>query len=61
MSNSIAPRALVSLSPVSRASYSASLLVVAYCRRMAHLMMSPSGYSSIMPIPPAFYVDDPSI
>jgi hypothetical protein len=61
MSNSVAPSILASLSPVSRASYSASLLVVVYCRRMACLMMSPSGDFSIMPIPPAFFVDDPSI
>ena len=61
MSNSVAPRALASLSMVSRALYSASLVVVAYCRRMARLMMSPSGNSSITPIPHAFFVDDPSI
>jgi hypothetical protein len=61
MSNSVALRVLASLSPVSKASYSASLLVVEYCSHTACLMMSPSGDFSIMPIPPAFFVDNPSI
>ena len=58
MSSSVAPRVLASLSPVSEASYSASLLVVAYCRRMARLMMLPSGDFNITPTPPVFFVDD---
>ena len=61
MSNSVDPRVLASWSPVSRASYSASLLVVEYCSHTACLMMSPSGDFSIMLIPLAFFVDDPSI
>ena len=61
MSSSVAPRALASLSPVSRASYSASLLVVAYCRHLARLMTLPSGDFNITPTPLAFFVDDPFI
>jgi hypothetical protein len=61
MFNFVALRVLASLSLVSRASYSALLLVVAYCRCMARLMMSPSGDSSITSIPPTFFVDDPCI
>jgi hypothetical protein len=61
MSNSVAPSILASLSPVNRASYSASLLVVEYCSCIAYLMMSPFGDFSIMPIPPTFFVDDLSM
>ena len=57
----VAPSALANLSPVSRALYSVSLLVVAYCRRVARLLMSPLGDLNIMPIPLVFFVDDPSL
>ena len=59
--NSVAPSILASLSLVSKALYSASLLVVVYCSCTARLMMLPSGDSSIMSILPAFFVDDPSM
>ena len=35
--------------------------MVEYYSRTACLMMSPSGDFKTMPIPPAFFVDDPSI
>ena len=60
-SSSVAPSLLANLSSVSMASYSVSLLVVAYCRRMACLMTSPSGDFKITPTPPAFFVDNPSV
>ena len=59
--NLVAPSIWASFSPVSRASYSASLLVIVYCSHTARSMMSPSGNSSIMPILLAFFVDNPSM
>ena len=61
MFNSVAPSVLAIFSLVSRASYFTSLLVVVNCRRIARLMMSPSGDFSIMPTPPAFFVDEPYV
>ncbi len=57
----MAPSILAVLSPTKKASYSASLLVVGYCSRIACLMMSPSGDFKTMPTPPESLVDDLSI
>ena len=54
------PRDLANSNPLRRASYSASLLVVWYCKRAAYFNLSPSGDLSITLIPPAYNVDEPS-
>ena len=61
MSSSVAPKVLAIFNPASRASYSASLSVVMYCRHMARLIMSPSGDLIIIPTLPAFLVDELSV
>ena len=60
-SSDVAPNTLANRRPVSRASYSASLLVVVYCRCTACLRTSPSSDFKITPTPPAVFVDSPSI
>ena len=61
MFNSVAPRVLAAFNPADSASYSASLLVVVYCRHMARFMTSPSGDLIIIPTPPSFLVDELSV
>ena len=56
-----APTALAKLSPVSTASYLASLLVVENWSRMAHSITSPSRYYRTTLIPPTCPLDDPSV
>ena len=55
-----APKDLANSNPLRRASYSASLLVVWYCRWAAFFNLSSSGELNIIPIHPAYNMDEPS-
>ena len=55
------PYSLARSSPATSASYSASLLVEGKLRRTIHSILSPSGERSMMPGPPTYLLDDPSV
>ena len=55
------PSARAILNPVSKASYSASLLVTGNLSWTPYLRTVFSGEVTTMPAPPPFWVDDPSV
>ena len=55
-----APKDLANSSPLRRALYLTSLLVVWYCRRVVYFNLSYFGDFNTTLIPPAYIVDDPS-
>ena len=61
MTKFAAPTALARSSPTTKASYSASLLVVGKSKRTMHSILSPSGLWSITLAPPACLLEDPSV
>ena len=57
----LAPSALATLSPVSMALYSASVLVIRNWIWTPYFKVSPSGVVMTTPTPPLFCVDDSSV
>ena len=57
----VAPNTLAMRRPMSKASYSTSLLVVGYWSRMACFSSLPSGVLKTIPTPSAPLTDDPSM